>query len=108
MFGVGCFFIVLALLWFASKVYVAYTSAKCPHASGGVPTIDGALLPPLAFVYGLSKLRMARPEMELPNLWIIWLAATVLGVLIHVAISRIVKPCELTERPGKNRRDPTT
>lgn len=84
----GFFCVVVAVLWFVFKLYVAYDAARDPFGGGGVPTLDGAIFPPLALVLGLGAIA---PDWPIAGLVLIWLAATAFGFAVHFALARFVK-----------------
>ena len=84
--------ILLAGTWFAFKLYIAYVAARRPGEAGGVPTLDGALFPPVPLVLGLWVLRSAHPDWPHLDLFILWIVATVLGVVIHLVIAGFIRP----------------
>jgi hypothetical protein len=83
--------IVLAVLWFAFKLYVAVDAARCPLGAGGVPTLDGALFPPFALALGLWAIRLGHPDWPRPSLLLVWFVATAFGFAVHFAIARFVR-----------------
>ena len=85
-FWAGCAVIGIALVWFGFKVSIACASARRPLEAGGVPTLDGALFPPLALAVGVGLLEAGRPARALT----VWIAATAVALIVHLAIARLV------------------
>ena len=85
-FWAGWAVIGIAMAWFAFKISIAYAAARRPLESGGVPTLDGALFPPLALAVGVGLLEAGRPARALA----VWIAATAVALIVHLAIARLV------------------
>ena len=78
----------------------APVSEKGTAEAGGVPTLDGALFPPMLLALGLRVLQAPRPNWSGRNLFVLWAVAIGLGVVIHLAIAHFVPSATRSRRNG--------
>jgi hypothetical protein len=87
----GFVLIVLSVIWFVFKLYVAVNAARCPLGAGGVPTFDGVIFPPVALALGLRITGMGHPDWPRPSLVLVWLSATIFAFAVHFGIARFIR-----------------
>jgi len=76
----------LGLLYGVFKCFIVYDVAKEPLSSGGVPTLDGVIFPPIFITIGLSVVIRLHP------FWwclVIWLLLMIFFGVSHWVLTRI-------------------
>ncbi len=82
----GYILLVGGALFGLVKFYVVYDVARNSHNSGGVPTIDGLIFPPIFITAGICNI------VKLPAEWwgvLIWLGITVAFTAIYYLLDYI-------------------
>lgn len=73
---------------FIFKLYVAHAGSRSIQ-SGGVPTLDGVVIPPILIALGLGVVGTVNPSVKWPLFVyiLIWLVATLIGFAAHALIA---------------------